>query len=132
MRILAALFIDTIDLRPVEGPSTRIDLGGIKFSQVPEGGYPATLEPHLVVLVHNPPDAAADGVLEVTYWRGSGEDAEQIARNVQPLQVEPGKFNYRLVRAELTFDEPGTVEARCSVDRAEPVIVPLTLLPVPT
>jgi hypothetical protein len=127
MRILAALFIDTIDLRPVEGPSTRIDLGGIKFSQVADGGYPCTLEPHLVVLVHNPPDAKPDGVLEVTYWRGE----EQIARNVQPLQVEPGKFNYRLVRAELSFEEPGTVEARCSLDRGEPVVVPLTLLPAP-
>lgn len=134
MRILAALFIDTIDLRPVDGPSTRIDLGGIKFSQLPEGGYPCTLEPHLVVLVHNPPDARPDGVLEVTYWReasvASGRHYEQVARNVQPLQVEPGKFNYRLVRAELTFDEPGTVEARCSLDRGEPVVVPLTLLPV--
>ena len=127
MRILAALFIDTIDLRPVDGPSTRIDLGGIKFSQVAEGGYPCTLEPHLVVLVHNPPDGKADGVLEVTYWR----DEEQIARNVQPLQVEPGKFNYRLVRAELTFEGPGTIEARCSLDRTEPIIVPLTLLPTP-
>lgn len=134
MRILAALFIDTIDLRPVDGPSTRIDLGGIKFSQLPEGGYPCSLEPHLVVLVHNPPDAKPDGVLEVTYWRvasAAGGEPEQIARNVQPLQVEPGRFNYRLVRAELTFDEPGTIEARCSLDRAEPVIVPLTLLPVP-
>ena len=127
MRILAALFIDTIDLRPVDGPSTRIDLGGIKFSQLPEDGYPCTLEPHLVVLVHNPPDGTADGVLEVTYWRGD----EQIARNVQPLQVEPGRFNYRLVRAELTFDEPGTIEARCSLDRSEPIVVPLTLLPAP-
>lgn len=135
MRILAALFIDTIDLRPVEGPSTRIDLGGIKFSQLPEGGYPCTLEPHLVVLVHNPPDGRPDGVLEVTYWRAGtpaeGQEDEQIARNVQPLQVEPGKFNYRLVRAELTFDGPGTVEARCRIDRGEPTIVPLTLLPVP-
>lgn len=131
MRILAALFIDTIDLRQVEGPSTRIDLGGIKFSQTAPDGYPCSLEPHLVVLVHNPPDGRPDGVLEVTYWRGGegGGEAEQIARNVQPLQVEPGKFNYRLVRAELTFDEPGTIEARCSLDRGEPVVVPLTLLP---
>ena len=40
MRILAALFIDTIDLRQVAGPSTRIDLGGIKFSEVAPDGYP--------------------------------------------------------------------------------------------
>ncbi len=125
MRILAALFIDTIDLRQVEGPSTRIDLGGIKFSQTAPAPFPVTLEPHLVVLVHNPDGGRPDAVLEVTYWRGD----EQLARNVQPLQVEPGKFNYRLVRAELTFDEPGSVEARCCVDRAEPVVVPLTILP---
>jgi hypothetical protein len=125
MRIIAALFIDTIDLRQVEGPSTRIDLGGIKFSEAPPDGYPASLEPHLVVLVHNPAGESPDGVLEVTYWR----DDEQLARNVQPLQVEPGKFNYRLVRAELTFEEPGTVEARCRIGQGEPTIVPLTLLP---
>ena len=125
MRILAGLFIDTIDLRQVEGPSTRIDLGGIRFSQVAPGPFPVTLEPHLIVLVHNPDGGKPDAALEVTYWRGD----EQLARNVQPLQVEPGKFNYRLVRAELTFDEPGTVEARCRIDLGEPTIVPLTLLP---
>jgi hypothetical protein len=124
MQILAALFIDTIDLRQVEGPSTRIDLGGIKFSQVAPDGFPANLEPHLVVLVHNPVGAAADGVLEVTYWR----DDEQIARNVQPLQVEPGKFNYRLVRAELAFEGPGSVEARCRIGHGEPTVVPFTVL----
>jgi hypothetical protein len=48
---------------------------------------------------------------------------------VQPLQVEPGKFNYRLVRAELTFDEPGTIEARCRIDLSDPLPVPLTILP---
>ena len=124
MQILAALFIDTIDLRQVEGPSTRIDLGGIKFSQVAPDGFPANLEPHLVVVVHNPVGAAPEGVLEVTYWR----DDEQIARNVQPLQVEPGKFNYRLVRAELAFEGPGTVEARCRIGQGESTIVPLTVL----
>lgn len=125
MQILAGLFIDTIDLRQVEGPSTRIDLGGIKFSQTAPGPFPVTIEPHLVVLVRNPEDAKPDGVLEVTYWR----DDEQLARNVQPLQVEPGKFNYRLVRAELTFEEPGTVEARCRIDLGDPMVVPLTILP---
>jgi hypothetical protein len=64
-------------------------------------------------------------VLEVTYHR----DGEQIARNVQPLQVEPGKFNYRLVRAELEFTEYGAVQAHVSVDRQDPIVVPFTLLP---
>ena len=57
---------------------------------------PVTVEPHLVVLVRCPP-TSRHGALEVVYRR----DGEQVARNVQPLQVEPGKFNYRLVRAEL-------------------------------
>jgi hypothetical protein len=125
VRILAALFIDTIALRQVEGPSTRIDLGGVKFSEVAPGPFPVTIEPHLVVLVHCPVGEKDEAALEVTYHRGD----EQIARNVQLLQVEPGKFNYRLVRAELTFDEPGTVEARCRLDVGDPVSVPFALLP---
>jgi hypothetical protein len=48
---------------------------------------------------------------------------------VQPLQVEPGKFNYRLVRAELMFEEYGTIEAHCRVDLGPVTIVPFTLLP---
>ena len=32
MQILAALFIDGIELRQVPGPSTRIDLTGVHFS----------------------------------------------------------------------------------------------------
>ena len=128
MRILAALFIDTIALRQVEGPSTRIDLGGVKFSEVAPGPFPVTIEPHLVVLVHCPVGEKDEGALEVTYHRGE----EQIARNVQLLQVEPGKFNYRLVRAELTFEEPGPVEARCRIDLGEPLTVPFALLPPAT
>ncbi|MBA2496749.1 MAG: hypothetical protein H0V33_06570 [Acidimicrobiia bacterium] len=125
MRILAALFIDTIDLRQVAGPSTRIDLGGVKFSEPAPGPFPVTLEPHLVVVVHCPEGGSANAALEVTYRRGD----EQLARNVQALQVDPGKFNYRLVRAELTFDEPGSIEAHVRVDLGEAVVVPFTLLP---
>jgi hypothetical protein len=33
------------------------------------------------------------------------------------------------VRAELTFDEPGTVEARCRIDLGDPLAVPFALLP---
>ncbi|MBA2281731.1 MAG: hypothetical protein H0W25_10945 [Acidimicrobiia bacterium] len=124
MEILAAVFIDTIDVRPVPGPSTRIDLGGIKFSEPAAGPLPVTVEPHLVVLVRCADDGSPDAVLETTYFR----DGEQIARNVQAVRVEPGKFGYQLVRAELTFDEPGTVEAKVRLDRAEPLTVPFTLL----
>src|SRR4051795_1471629 len=121
MRIVAALFIDPINLRSVEGPSTRIDLGGVKFSEAAPGPFPVTLEPHLVVLVHCPDDHKGEAALEVTYHR----DGEQIARNVQLLAVEPGKFNYRLVRAELTFDDYGTGEADVPPHPRAPTLGPL-------
>jgi hypothetical protein len=125
MDILAALFIDSIDLRQVPGPSTRIDLTGIQFSAAATATVPLTIEPHLCVIVYCPLDGKGTGVLEVVYKRGD----EQLARNVQPLQVEPGKFNYRLVRAELAFDDYGTVHAHCRVDLGPTVVVPYTLLP---
>lgn len=124
MQLIGALFIDTIELRQVEGPSTRIDLGGVKFSEVAPGPFPVTVEPHLVVLVHCPTEEKGEAALEVIYRR----DGEQVARNVQLLAVEPGKFNYRLVRAELAFEEAGTVEAHVRLDQHEPTIVPYTLL----
>jgi hypothetical protein len=124
MEIVAALFIDTIELRQVAGPSTRIDLGGVQFSAPAPGPFPITISPHLVVMVRCPLDAKSTAALEVTFHR----DGEQIARNVQPLSIEPGKFNYRLVRAELAFDEPGTVEAHCRVDLGPATKVPYTVL----
>jgi hypothetical protein len=63
-------------------------------------------------------------VLEVVFTR----DGEQLARNVQPIEVQPGKFGYRLVRAELVFEEFGTVEASCRIDQGIPTVVPFTLL----
>jgi hypothetical protein len=125
MEILSALFIEGIETRQVAGPSTRIDITGVQFSAAAPNPVPATIEPHLCVIVHCPPGSRDTGALEVTYMRGQ----EQIARNVQPLQVEPGKFNYRLVRAELTFEEYGTIEAHCRVDIGPITVVPFTLLP---
>jgi hypothetical protein len=125
MDIVAALFIDSIDLRPVPGPSTRIDLTGVQFSAPAPGPAPVTIEPHLVVLVRCAADEKGTGALEVSYER----DGEQVARNVQPLQVEPGKFNYRLVRAELEFETFGTIEAHCRIDMGPVTVVPYTLLP---
>jgi hypothetical protein len=126
MDILAALFIEGIDIRQVPGPSTRIDLTGIQFSAVAPSEPPFTVEPHLVVIVHCPPDGRPTAALEVLYTR----DGEQIARNVQPLEVEPGKFNYRLVRAELTYaSTPSTIEAHCRIGQGPATVVPLTLLP---
>ncbi len=126
MQILSALFADDIALRQVDGPSTRIDLTGIQFSAVSPGPFPVTVAPHLIVIVRCPIGEEGEGVLEVVYRR----DGEQIARNVQPISVEPGKFSYRLVRGEMDFDEPGTVEASCRIGTSEDVVVvPFTLLP---
>lgn len=124
MEIVAALFLDTIELRQVPGPSTRIDLGGVQFSAPAPGPFPQTIAPHLVVLVRCRPDSKPDAALEVTYHLGG----ERVARNVQPLKIEPGKFNYSLVRAELTFDGPGTVEAQCRIDLGPVITVPYTVL----
>ena len=125
MDIVAAVYIDNIELRQVPGPSTRIDLTGIHFSAAAPQAVPVTIEPHLVVLVRCGPDEPGTGALETVYTR----DGEQVARNVQPLQVEPGKFAYRLVRAELAFDDYGTVEAAVRIDHGPVTTVPFTLLP---
>lgn len=125
MEIVAAVFIESIDLRPAPGPSTRIDLTGVHFSLAAPSPVPVTVEPHLVVLVRCGPDEKGTGALETVYRR----DGEQVARNVQPLEVEPGKFAYRLVRAELAFEDYGTVEAEVRIDLGPATTVPFTLLP---
>lgn len=124
MQIVSALFIDDIQLRAVPGPSTRIDLTGIQFSAPADGPFPVTITPHLVVIVRNAVGDPPNGALEVVFTR----DGEQIARNVQPVEVEPGKFAYRLVRGELEFPEAGAVEAHCRIDAGPATVVPYTVL----
>lgn len=124
MELVAALFTESIDLRPVPGPSTRIDLGGVFFS-LPAEHFPTTLTPHLVVLIRSTPDGPTNATLVCEFER----DGEQAARNVQPVTIEPGKFGYRLVRPELEFTEPGTILAVCRIVETGSVItVPLTVL----
>lgn len=135
MQIIAALFMEDIQLRPVPGPSTRIDLSGVQFSAPAPAPVPVTVAPHLVVLVWNPPDGKDTAALEVVFVNadddaeGGESSGEPLARNVQPLQIEPSKFNYRLVRAELAFDSYSTVLARCRIDDGPIHPVPYTLLP---
>ena len=126
MDIVAALFIENIELRPAfPGGPTNIDLTGVHFSTAAPSPPPFTLAPHLVVLVRCAPGESGTGVLEVVYRR----DGDQLARNVQPLQVDPGKFSYRLVRGELDFDSFATVEAHCRIDQGHVTVVPFTVLP---
>ena len=127
MEIVAALFVEGIDFRQVAGPSTRIDITGAFFSTAVDG-YPAHLEPHLVVLVRAPAGSDGNATLETVFRRAD----EEIGRNRQSFFVEPGKFGYRLVKGELEFPEPGTIEAVCTiVEGGSSVTVPLTALVVP-
>ncbi|MGH8921838.1 MAG: hypothetical protein ACRD0H_26440 [Actinomycetes bacterium] len=127
MDIVSALFAENIDLRPVPGPSTRLDLTGIMFSLVAPSTPPVTVTPHLIVLVRCRADEEGQGILEVVFRDEAGA---QVARNVSPFQVEPGKFTYRLVRGELEFPDLGTIEAHCRLLPDGPAtVVPLTLLP---
>jgi hypothetical protein len=123
--IVSALFVEGFDLRQAPGPSTRIDLQGVFFSMAAPQPAPVTIEPHLVVLIRCRPDEPGQGVLEVVFHRGE----EEVARNVSPFNVEPGKFTYRLVRGELEFPDYELVEAHCRIDQGAWHVVPLTLLP---
>jgi hypothetical protein len=127
MEIVAALFIENINLRQLyDGGPTQIDLSGIHFSLPAPQPVPVTITPHLVVLVRCPVDHGGQGTLETSFRDASGKE---VARNAQPLQVEPGKFRYSLVRGELTYDDYGTIEAHCRIDTGHTTIVPLALLP---
>ncbi len=129
MQIVSALFVENFELRQAPGPSTRIDITGAMFSMAAPSPAPVTVAPHLVALIYCPPAENGSGVFEVIFRRGLGEDGEQVARNVSPFTVEPGKFTYRLVRGELEFDDYGPIVAHCRVDRGPWHLVPFTLLP---
>lgn len=129
MHIVSALFVENFEMRQAPGPSTRIDLTGVLFSQASPSPVPVTLTPHLIGLIFCPQDESGTGVFEVVFRRGLAQDSEQVARNVSPFTVEPGKFTYRLVRGELEFDDYGTVFAHCRIDHGPWHIVPFTLLP---
>jgi hypothetical protein len=125
MEIVSALFVESFNLREAPGPSTRIDLTGVFFSMAAPSPAPFSIEPHLVALIWCPPEENGQGIFETVFTRGDDE----IARNVSPFTVDPGKFTYRLVRGELHFDDYGPIVARCRIDRGPWHPVPLTLLP---
>ena len=129
MEIVSALFVENFEMRQAPGPSTRIDMTGVMFSQAAPSPVPLTLTPHLVGLIFCPEGESGNGVFEVVFRRGLDEESEQLARNVSPFTVEPGKFTYRLVRGELDFEDYGQIFAHCRVDKNPWHIVPFTLLP---
>lgn len=129
MQIVAALFVENFEMRQAPGPSTRIDITGAMFSMAAPSATPVTITPHLVALIYCPADEPGSGVFEVVFRRGMDEEDEQVARNVSPFNVEPGKFTYRLVRGELEFPDYGQIFAHCRIDRGPWTMVPFTLLP---
>jgi hypothetical protein len=90
---------------------------------------PVTIDPHLVVLIYCSPDEPGNSLLEVIFRSGPSEDDEQLARNVSPFTVEPGKFTYRLVRGELLLTSYTQIFAHCRIGTSPWHLVPLTLLP---
>ena len=129
--MLAALFVEGLGQRQVEGPATRIDLTGVMFSLAAPSELPVSLSPHLVVIIRCPEAEPGTGTLEVEFLDGNGK---QVARSVQPVNVMPGKFGRFLVKGDLTYEDYGTIEAHCrllgdSPADADERTVPLTLLP---
>jgi hypothetical protein len=125
MEIVAALFVEGIEFRQVDGPSTRIDITGA-FSRPPSSRI--RRDDAVPRRARSPAGSEGNGTLETVFVRESGEE---VGRNSQPFFVEPGKFGYRLVRGELDFEEPGTIEARCTIlESGSAVTVPLTALPL--
>jgi hypothetical protein len=124
VQIVAVLFVENFELRQAAGPAARIDITGAMFSMAAPSPAPVTVAPHLLALIWCPPEEAGQAVFEVVFKRGEDE----VARNVSPFTVEPGKFTYRLVRGELAFDDYGQVIAHCRIDRGPWHLVPFTLL----
>ncbi len=129
MHIVSALFVENFEMRQAPGPSTRIDLTGAMFSMAAPSPAPVTLSPHLVALIFCPPGESGSGVFEVVFRNGMSEDDDQIARNVSPFTVDPGKFTYRLVKGDLEFTEYRQIFAHCRVGQGPWHLVPFTLLP---
>jgi hypothetical protein len=127
MEIVAGLFIENIDFRKDDpGGPTKIDITGAYFS-VRVGEFPHTVTPHLVVLLRAEDDEGRNGTMTVQF---AGPDGSDIAQHRAPVFIQPpGNFFYQLVRPELRFDGPGTIEARCEiVETGSKVVVPLTAL----
>ena len=125
VEIMSALFVEQFEMRQALGGSARLDLTGVYYSMAAPGPFPVSFNPHLLVLVRCPEEHQGLAALEVVFMR----DGEQIARNVQPLSVEPGKFGYNLVQAELEFASPASVIAQCRIDGGPVTSIPLSVGP---
>jgi hypothetical protein len=129
MHIVSAQFVEGFNMRQAASGGARIDLTGVMFSMAAPSPAPVTIDPHLIALIWCEPGEVGSGVFEVVFRHGVGDDAPEMARNVSPFTVEPGKFTYRLVKGELEFPDYGQIVAHCRIGRGEWHYVPFTLLP---
>ncbi len=139
MEIVAALWIDNVEFRrEFEGGPTKIDITGAYFSTTARE-FPALITPHLLVLLRAESETARVGTLDVAFLReahsenGNGNSdghGEEVGHHRAPVTIQPpGKFFYQLVRPELTFTEPGTIEAHCSIpETGSTIVTPLTVV----
>lgn len=124
MKFVAGIYVENINFRKNEEGLTRIDIDGGFFSFSPES-YPVVYQPHLVLLISAINSNISNDTLIVEFFKGD----EQVARNVQPCPVEPGKFGYRLVKPEIEFSEPSTIVAKCTLTESnETIEIPLTAI----
>ena len=126
MEIIAALFIDGIDIRQVPGPvdphrpQRRPVLGAGPVAAAVHARAPSRRARPLPARTAPPtPRSRSSTPATASRWPAT------CSRS----QVEPGKFNYRLVRAVLDFTDYGTVEAHCRLDMGPVTVVPFTVLP---
>ena len=132
MDIVSALFIESFDLRQVPGAVDPRGPRGASCSRCRHQSRPRSPS-RLTSSCSSARDATTPltAILEVVFRDEAGE---QVARNVSPFNVEPGKFTYRLVRGELEYPNSGRWRpiAACVPD-GQTTIVPLTLLaPLPS
>ncbi len=129
MQIVSVLWMENVDFRrEFDGGPTKIDITGAYFSMNVDGQFPAHLTPHLLVLLRAEAEDARSGTLEVSFCKEGSDD--EVGRHRSAVTIQPpGKFFYQLVRPELTFDAPGTIEARCVIaETGSAVTTPLTVM----
>ena len=128
MDIVAAVFIENIELRPAPGPSTRIDLTGVHFSLAAPSPVPVTVEPHLVVLVRCRPRRAGHRRPRdhLHPRRRAGRPQRAAARRWSRASSPTGWCG-----PSWSSSEYDTVEADVRIDLGPVTTVPFTLLPPP-
>ena len=107
------VFIDEIDVRQVEGPSTRIDLGGVQFSAAAPTPLPLTWAPHLVVIVRATEDGDGSGVWDVpvlnAQYQGAGKSGGIDMSDGIPKMDPNAKYTPHTISI-VVMNKPGVLD----------------------